>query len=373
MVANAHTAAQLVLLVSIIVLILSCQNKDKTEHMPEGIPFYVGTYTDGQSEGIYKFALSDEGALKRIGLVANSENPSFLTKSTDGRFLLAVNENQTGTVSSYKIEKDSLYFMNQRPSGGAHPCFVTVNKKGQVLVANYSGGNVGLLQLEETGQLSPLLDVQQHTGTGSHDRQDGPHAHSVWFDSDEKTLIAVDLGTNELIFSTFDPQAKKLVLASQPSLKMEPGAGPRHLVFHPKQPWIFVINELNSTVSRIEKDEKGYSLKASYSTLPKAYSEENYTADIQISKDGRFLYASNRGHNSVAIFAISNDGNLVLKGHESTRGEWPRNFALSPNDSFLLVANQHSDNIVVFKKDTDSGMLTYISETEVSTPVCLLF
>ena len=361
------------LLIVVPILTASCNQKDKDQNMSTGTTFYVGTYTEKQSEGIYTYSLFDDGTLALVGLAAEAENPSFLTKSTDGRILIAVNENEAGTVSSFKILGDSLQFMNQQSSGGKHPCFVAINDAGSVLTANYSSGTVGLLQLMDDGAMSSLLDVQQHEGQGSHERQDGPHAHSVWFAPDGLAIISVDLGTNELVFSTLDPQNQKLQPAAQQSLKMEPGAGPRHLAFHPEQSWAYVINELNSTISRIQKDENGYSLKTSYSTLPEGYSGENYTADIHISKDGRFLYASNRGHNSIAIFAIENDGNLVLKGHESTRGEWPRNFALSPDDAYLLVANQHSDNIVSFKVEPDTGRLEFVSEIHAHTPVCILF
>ena len=341
--------------------------------MPQGSTFYVGTYTNGQSEGIYKYVLLKNGTMESLGLAVKSENPSFLTKSADGSYLIAVNENESGTVSSFKIQKDSLQFINKHSSGGAHPCFVAINNRGFVLAANYTGGNIGLLQLGDNGELSPLLDVQQHKGQGTHARQDAPHAHSVWFDPDGKTIISVDLGTNELLFSTIDTHTKKLIPFNQSKLNLDPGAGPRHLAFHPKNPWIYVINELNSTVSWVKKDERGYTLKSSYTTLPKAFTGENFTSDIHISNDGKFLYASNRGHNSLAIFSVEADGSLELLGHESTRGDWPRNFALSPDNDFLLVANQHSDNIVSFKRDAESGRLDYISKIHAHTPVCILF
>ena len=338
-----------------------------------GTAFYVGTYTNTQSEGIYRFSLLNDGTIKPLGLVAKTENPSYLTKSTDSGYLLAVNENEAGTVSSFKVHEDSLQFISQSSSGGAHPCFVTVNNGGFVLAANYSGGNIGLLQMMDHGTLSPLLDVQQHSGSGSHARQDAAHAHSVWFDPDGETIISVDLGTNELLFSTIDPSTKKLIPLTQNTLKLDPGAGPRHLAFHPQKPWIYVINELNSTVTLIKKNESGYTLRSSFSTLPRDFTEENTTADIHISEDGQFLYASNRGHNSIAIFSIGTEGKLALLGHESTRGDGPRNFALSPDNSFVLVANQLTDNIVSFKRDQETGRLEYISETEASTPVCIVF
>lgn len=335
--------------------------------------FYVGTYTNNQSEGIYTYSLMENGHIEMVGQTAKTENPSFITKSADGRYLIAVNENEAGTVVLFKIVGEQLKFINKQSSGGAHPCFVTINDEGFVLVANYSGGNVGLLQITDDGSLSPLLDVQQHKGKGNHERQDGPHAHSVWFEPDKNTIISVDLGTNELLFSAIDQNSKKLYSLEPSGLKMDPGAGPRHLAFHPDQPWIYVVNELNSTVSLVKKDAHGYRVNSSYSTLPEKYTQENFCADIHISTDGRFLYASNRGHNSIAIFSIEADGTLLLQEHESTRGDWPRNFALSPNNDFLLVANQYSDNIVSFKRDPRTGSLEYITEVSAYTPVCILF
>lgn len=366
-------ALYFVLLIKLPILVLSCSSKNNTKNMQSETIFYLGTYTNARSEGIYKYSLLDNGEMEEIGLMGKTENPSFITKSADGRYLIAVNENEAGTVSSFEIHEDSLEFINQSASGGAHPCFVTTNEEGSVLVANYSGGNIGFLELMGNGALSPLRDVQQHTGKGTHERQDAPHAHSVWFDPVDNTVISVDLGTNELLFSTIDPNAKKLVPFTQNALKMDPGAGPRHLGFHPEQPWIYVINELNSTVSLITKDESGYSLGSAYSTLPENYSEENTTADIHISEDGRFLYASNRGHNSIAIFSIEADGGLTLLGHESTQGNGPRNFSLSPDNAFLLVANQHTNNIVSFKRDKKTGSLEFIAEVQAPTPVCILF
>ncbi|MDH3697045.1 MAG: lactonase family protein [Flavobacteriaceae bacterium] len=364
--------ANIIFLIALAVLVLSCTEKTRKENSQMATTFYIGTYTNTQSEGIYTYALHKNGELERIGLAATSENPSFLTKSTDGKYLIAANENEEGTLSSFKIDGDSLHLINLASSGGVHPCFVTANDKGQVLAANYSSGTIGLLQINMKGQLSPILDVQQHSGKGIHPRQDAAHAHSTWFDPDGKIIISVDLGTNELVFSTIDTGTNKLLPATQHSLKMDPGAGPRHLAFYPEKPWIYVVNELTSSVSLVVKDSV-YSLKSSFSTLPESFTEENTCADIHISNDGRFLYASNRGHNSIAIFSIGTDGNLTLIGHESTRGEGPRNFALSPDNAFLLVANQLTDKIVSFKRDTNSGKLEYISEIAAPTPVCIFF
>ncbi|MEJ2163279.1 MAG: lactonase family protein [Robiginitalea sp.] len=344
-----------------------------------GTSFYVGTYTDGGSKGIYKFTLSMDGTLRKVGLMARTENPSFLSFSKDGDYLLAVNEvsdeNRTGYVSSFKIGTDTLDFLDQKPSGGAHPCHVVTNPEGYVVVANYSGGNMGLLKIQEDGTLSELLDVQQHKGKGQHPRQEGPHAHSGWFTKDDG-IISVDLGTNQLWFSQIDTEAMKFVPGVPPTFSMEPGAGPRHLAFHPENPWTYVVNELSSSVSLLEKDsETGtYKIVQTLSTLPDEYSQENTCADIHISPDGKFLYASNRGHNSIAIFSIDPEtGNLSALGHEHTEGETPRNFSLSPDGNYLLVANQDTDNIVAFRRDEQTGQLTYVDKIEAPTPVCILF
>lgn len=313
----------------ILIAVLFYYHKDKIEINKQGTEFYVGTYTDQNSEGIYKYSLLDNGKIELIGLAAKSENPSFITKSADNRYLIAVNENKEGTVESYKINDDSLKFINKSSSGGAHPCFVTANSAGYILAANYSSGNVGLLKVMSNGKLSPLLDVQQHYGKGTNERQKSPHAHSTWFHPAEREIISVDLGTNELIFSSIDSKLNKFTPVTQNKLKMDSEAGPRHLSFHPHRQWIYVVNELNSTVSLIKKDESGFTLKSSFTTLPENYTEENTSADIHISSDGKFLYASNRGHNSIAIFSIETDGELLLLGHELTR-EWTKKFCTIP-------------------------------------------
>lgn len=363
-------------IILIILLLVSCQKKTNSSNKAINIfPFYVGTYTSGDSRGIYRYQLQANGKLALIGLAAESDNPSFLARTSDGRFLLAVNENNikgTGTVASFLINNDSLVLISQQPSGGADPCFISVNKDGFVLVANYSSGNVGLLKLNSKGELSGLLDLQQHTGKGTTARQQGPHAHSAWFNPDDQGVIAVDLGTNELWLSKLDTGQQKLVPTEPDKIKMPPGAGPRHLVYHPNGKWIYVINELNSTITQIKKSN--YQVINSVSTLPNDFSGESFCADIHISTDGRFLYASNRGHNSIAIFKVSKqNGQLSAIGFEPTHGDWPRNFSLSPNENFLLVANKKSSNIVSFKRDRTTGLLDFVDEIEAPNPVCLLF
>lgn len=336
--------------------------------------FYIGTYTDKDSRGIYSYSLLNDGSLQKNKLLAETENPSFLTFSKDRQYVLAVNENEKGTVESYKIKNDTLLFVNRSLSGGAHPCFITTTNNNYVLTANYTGGNTGLLKLQNDGSLSELLTIHQHEGKMLDHRQDGPHAHSVWTAPGKKDIIEVDLGTNELLFSVIDEKKDSIIPKSPARLKMNPGDGPRHMAFHPNGKWAYVINELSNTINILSEDEKeNWKLVSSVSTLPEGYTLESYCADIHISSDGKFVYASNRGHNSIAIFKVEENGSLENVGFESVRGDWPRNFSLSPDEEFLLVANQRSNSIVSFKRDKTSGLLTYVEITEAPSPVCILF
>ncbi len=359
----------------VITLFFSCKTSKMEKE--QTIPFYVGTYTNGDSKGIYKYQIDAEGIVSKIGLAAETNNPSFLAKTDDNKTLLAVDEtdeNGTGFVKYFQIKKDTLIFVSKSKSGGAHPCFITVNDKNQVLVANYTGGNVGYLKVDNQNGLTNLLDVQQHIGKGTTDRQKSPHAHSTWFHPNKKEIISVDLGTNELWFSTINNEENKLVLSTPKTLKMKDGAGPRHLIFHPNKEWIYVLKELNNTVSLVKKKDDLHAVEASMSMLPKDFTTYSKGADIHISDDGKFLYASNRGHNSIVIYKINKEeGTLKLIGFESVKGANPRNFSLTPDNKFLLVANQDSSNIISFKRDIETGKLTFVNEVSVPNPVCILF
>lgn len=364
----------------ILITITACQKDKKYNQIKNtSTSFFVGTYTDGESKGIYKYSLENDGTLNKIGLAAKSENPSFLAKSANGKYLLAVNEisnnDNVGSVESYLITKDSLQLISKSSSGGAHPCFVTTNEHDYILTANYTGGNIGFIKLSPDGKLSSLLDTQQHAGKGTTDRQEGPHAHSAWFLPNSNDIISIDLGTNELWFSKLDTITNKFDTSELVKLKMRDGAGPRHLTLHPNEKWIYVLNELNATISLIQKNDNGvYEEKTTITTLPRDYKEYNTSADINISVDGDFVYASNRGHNSIAIYKVNKlNGSLELIGHETTRGESPRNFSLSPNDDYLLVANQHTNNIISFKRDKTTGLLKFVDDIDAPAPVCILF
>ncbi|MEJ2585049.1 MAG: lactonase family protein [Robiginitalea sp.] len=361
----------------VVLFALGCGEPDNGAS--EFAPFYLGTYTEGDSQGIYKYVLHKDGTLNKVGLMAETVNPSYLAFSPDDKYLLAVNEvndsNETGYISSFRIGKDTLTFLDQKPSGGAHPCHVATNGEGYVVVANYTGGNMGLLKITQNGHLSRLLDVQQHEGKGLHPRQEGPHAHSGWFTADG-SIISADLGTNQLWFSSIDRETNTFKPEEPKTISLEAGAGPRHLAFHPENPWVYVVNELSSSVSVLkENPESGvFERVETITTLPGAFTGENTCADIHVSPDGKFLYASNRGHNSIALFSIDSEtGRLRVVGYEPTRGETPRNFSLSPDGSFLLVANQATNNIVSFRRNAETGLLTYIDEIEAPTPVCILF
>lgn len=369
----------IIFLLASVLLITSCKNeKNKIPVNQNNYSFYLGTYTDGESKGIYKVEMDSTGKMQMIGLAAETKNPSFLAFANDQTTLLAVTEvsldNNMGTVESYQL-KDSMKLISRKPSGGAHPCFVTANKKGVVLTANYTGGNIGYLKVDEKGKLSDLMDVQQHVGKGTNSaRQNKAHAHSVWFQPNSDQIVAVDLGTNQLWLSHIDSSSNKFIPSENGQIELALGAGPRHLVFHPNGRYAFVINELNNTISSFDiSDKQTWNLLEDFSTLPYGFEGNSNTADIHISSDGKFLYGSNRGHNSIAIFKVEENGTLELIGHESTRGDHPRNFSLSPDDKFLLVANKNANNIVCFKRDNNTGKLSFVDELKTPSPVCILF
>lgn len=359
-------------------LFISCKSKTSTpKNQTENFPFYVGTYTNKDSKGVYKYELHSDGTFSEIGLQAKVENPSYLTFSADKKHLIVANklDPNHGTISAFSIEGDSLIFNNKTTSGGINPCFVSTNKDNYILAANYSSGSLSLLQLKENGQLSDTLNVKQHLGKGTTSRQEGPHAHSAYFAPYNNEIISVNLGTNSLWFYKINKNTNTLTPTPQDTLLMPEGAGPRHLTFHPNNKWIYVINELDNTVTKLERLANGkYVTKESTTTLPKDYTGKSYCADIHISSDGKFLYASNREHNSITIFKVDNEnGVLTAIGYESTRGKTPRNFALSPNENFLVVANRNSDNLISYKRDQDSGLLTFVDEIKSPTPSCILF
>lgn len=344
-----------------------------------GQAFFVGTYTKDESKGIYTYMLNSDGSLDSICLAAEVDNPSFLTLSKDGKYLIAASETRGskdgGKVVSFRINNTKLEKINARSSGGAGACHVAANEAGFVLCANYGGGNISLHKLSKKGELQGPLDIKQHSGKGTTSRQKGPHAHSTWFAPSKNNVIAVDLGTNELWFYELNGKKGTLESMHPATLSMPEGAGPRHLCFHPNKKWIYVMNELNGSVSRVKKNKKSaYVLKETISSLPEDFKEFNKSADIHISADGKYVYASNRGHNSIAVFAVNEkNGELSIVEWETTEIDTPRNFAISPDGNYLLVANQNNASISSFRINKNTGELDFVDKIGAPEPVCLKF
>jgi len=349
---------------------------------------YVGTYTSGKSEGIYLYRLDlASGKLKHEATTKGVKDPSFIALGPGRRNLYAVNEvedfggKKSGALSSFAVDQSTgkLRLLNQQPSLGGAPCYVDVDRGGRfVLVANYSGGNVAVLPIRSDGSLGEATDVKQYVGSSINvERQEGPHAHCIVLDPANRFAYGCDLGTDKVMIYRFDARKGKLIPASTPWVQLKPGAGPRHITFHPGSKYAYVINELHATVTAFAHDRDRGSLKEvqTVPTLPADFSGENTSADIHVSPDGRFLYCSNRGHDSIAAFQIvPGSGKLTFVAHESSGGKAPRNFAIDPTGAFLLVANQKSDNIVTYRRDIKTGRLTATGHiAEVPSPVCLKF
>ena len=358
---------------------------------PASLLLYVGTYTSGptKSEGIYiqKFNV-ETGELTPHKVISGVEEPSFLAFGKNKRLLYAVNETleyegmKSGAVSSFSIDERSggLRLINKQPSLGGAPCHLSVTAKGDyVLVANYVGGNVSVHPVNRDGSLGTSVDLEQHQGKGPNtERQEAPHAHSVILDGSDRFAFVNDLGIDKVAIYAFD--AKRGTLSpnpGQPSYSTKPGAGPRHFKIHPNSRFAFIVNELDMTVSSLAFDAKRGTLSElqTIPTLPSGYSGPNSCADLHISPNGDFLYASNRGHDSIVCCKIDKKtGKLQLIEHVSSGGKTPRNFAIDPSGGYLLAANQRSDSIVVFKINKASGKLTPTGKSvNVPSPVCLLF
>ncbi len=348
---------------------------------------YVGTYTSGASEGIYVYKFNTEtGELTQPFTVENVVEPSFLAIQPQHKYLYAVNETEeyegekSGAVSAFAIDRKTggLRFLNKQASLGGAPCHISVSRNGKfVLVANYLGGNVSVFPVEADGLLGAAIETQQHSGSGPNkERQEAAHAHSINLDKNNRFAIVCDLGVDRVFVYKFDDQSGKLEPnPPQNFYRTKPGAGPRHLAFHPEKNFVFLINELDSTISSLGFDTENGILHEiqAVSALPENFQGENTCADIHAAPNGRFLYGSNRGHDSIVVYKIDeNKGALEYVEHVSTGGKTPRNFMISPNGKFLLAANQDSDSINVFRIDEQSGKLRQTAEkADISMPVCL--
>jgi 6-phosphogluconolactonase len=349
--------------------------------------FYVGTYTDHGSKGIYAYRFdSATGGSTSLGLAAESTAPSFFAIAASGTYLYAINEiskfdgRPTGAVSAFAIQPMTakLTLLNQVPSRGAGPAHIALDRSGKyALVSNYDGGSIALFPVLEDGRLGEATAFVQHQGSSvNKERQEGPHAHAAAFSPDDRFVIVADLGLDQLLVYRFD--AARGTLGSDPQIaKAAPGAGPRHLVFDSAGRHLYVINEMQSTVVTYAYDAANGTLSELQilSALPKGFARTSEAAEIEIHSSGKFLFASNRGDDSIAVFAVNaKDGTLTPVEIDSTGGKTPRNFALDPTGSWLLAANQDSDDIVVFRVDPASGHLTRSApELHVPSPVCVRF
>lgn len=341
----------------------------------------VGTYDSPKSEGIYIYRFnSSTGKATAIGHTRAS-NPSFLAISPDERWVFAVSENAPaggtgGDVAAYAFNKSSgtLSFLNQQPSGGDHPCHVETDHTGSwIFVSNYSSGTLSMLPVDSGGLLGKAITLR-HTGSGPNlQRQKGPHVHGARVSADNSQLLVTDLGIDKVMIYDLDLAAGKIIAAKQPFVASAPGSGPRLLTFHPYQKRAYVIEELSGTVAVYRYRKKKLKQLQRISTLVPGDTLSPGSADIHVSPDGSFLYASNRGDvNNIAIYRIGRNGFLSLKAHQPVLGKAPRNFSLDPTGRFLLCANQNSDEIIVFRRDKVSGLLSDTGEKIiVGKPVCL--
>jgi 6-phosphogluconolactonase len=347
---------------------------------------YIGTYTRGKSEGIYLYYMDKStGALEFASAAGGIENPAFLAIHPQQSYLYAVNEvgqfagKPSGGVSAFAIDPETgeLTFLNQQSSQGPGPCHLSVDHTGQyVLVANYSGGSVAVLPINSDGKLGEATDFVQHEGSSVNPRrQEKPHAHSIMVDESNRYVFVPDLGMDKIMIYRLNLTEGKLEPNDEPWAKVKAGAGPRHFDFHPNGKYAYVINELDNTLIAFAYDGTRGSLREiqTISTLPEDFSGTSYCADVHVSPSGKFVYGSNRGHDSIAIFGIDEDtGRLTPVGYEPTQGKMPRNFGIDPAGAFLLAANQDSDNVVVFRIDRQTGSLRSTgSMIEVPKPVCV--
>jgi 6-phosphogluconolactonase len=373
---------------ALLLLVILAASAAHAESGSDHYRVYIGTYTSGASEGIYLMDFDAEsGRLEMRGLAAETENPSFLAPHPTLPVLYATgtmgpnSAHPGGTVSAFRIDRETglLSLLNHESSRGDGPCHVTVSPSGRhAAVANYSGGSVALLPLGDDGRLLPATDFAQHEGSSVHPaRQQRPFAHSVNFDAAGRYLFAADLGADRVFVYRYEPDTGAIPPNDPPAVALAPGAGPRHFTFHPSGRYAYAVNELDNTVTAFEYEaEKGkLTVLHSADTLPPDFEGENTTAEVRVHPSGRFLYASNRGHDSIAVFAIDPDtGKLRAAGHTPTGGRTPRNFNLDPSGRFLLAANQQTDNVVVFRIDDTDGSLALTGQSvDVPTPVCVLF
>ena len=332
------------------------------------IPLLVGTYTDGESEGIYQFAYNtDTGELSAKTFVAEISNPSYIAYSPNKKFVYSVSEDSDGIISAFKVEKDGkLTFLNSVSANGAHPCHIAVDELGEkIVVSNYTSGTVSVHAVLKDGYLSEASQVFNHTN-----KNEASHAHAAQFFKDQ--LYVADLGRNAIY--KYQLIEKAYVLKDSSIVEMTENTGPRHFSMTKNGEFIYVINEYGNSITSVKNTSKTYKIIDEDTTLSADYKGDNKCADIHLSKDERFVYGSNRGENSIVVFKRNMINGMLDKIQNiSTYGDWPRNFTLDPTGKFLLVGNQRSHSISVFKVDISTGKLTFLQSYKTASPVCLLF
>ena len=373
------TVGALILLAASCVSVLSGQDAGRAKR--EWLT-YIGTYTRPPSQGIYAWRFEvASGKLTPLGLAAETSNPSFLAVHPNQRFLYAANEDRTGAISAFAIDPANgrLKLLNQVPSRGSGPCHVAVDPGGKWLfAANYSSGSVAVFPVREDGALGEATGFVQHAGSSVNaQRQSGPHAHSANVSPDGRWLLVADLGLDQILSYRVDAVKGALSPGEPPFTKIAPGSGPRHMAFGRDGRFAYAINEILSTVTVFRYHSARGSLEElqTAQVTPEGYTGTKSSAEIAVDPGGKFLYASNRGDSTIAVFRIDADkGTLTPVERVSTQGKTPRSFAIDPTGAFLFAANQDSGNVVLFKIDAVTGRLTPAGNVlELASPVCVVF
>jgi len=341
---------------------------------------YVGTYTRKTSEGIYVYRFDTQtGDFAPVSIAKGVSNPSFLALSMDKRFLYSVGGINGDSVRAFSINPQSrqLTLLNSQASGGAGGTHLAIDKTGTwVIVGHYTSGSLSVLPAKPDGSLGNVVQLIKQEGKSiDPDRQTKPYVHSINIAPNNTDVFVPDLGTDKIMAYILNPKTGQLTAGNPPFTAVIPGSGPRHFTFHPNGTFGYVIQEMGATITGFTYRSGQLAPFQTIKTLPDDYAGRKWSADIHISPDGKFLYGSNRAHESLAIFSIDQEtGQLTFVGNQLVNGKTPRNFAIDPTGNFLMVANQDSDNITIFKRDKQTGKLTPTGkEIKVSMPVCLLF
>jgi 6-phosphogluconolactonase len=381
-----HYLARMIAKITAVLVMISAMATGIQGAKAKEAKVYFGTYTSGESKGIYSAQFdSATGKLSKPQLVAETKNPSFLAVHPNGTWFYAVSETgdaqgkPTGGVGAFSINPDgSLYLLNKQPSGGAGPCHVALDRTGKcVLVATYGSGSVSALGLDADGRLLPGSTIQHRGSSVDPKRQTGPHAHQAVTSPDNRFALFCDLGLDKVIIYKLDAKNARLEPNDPPSASLKPGAGPRHLEFRPDGKFLYVINELDSTMSVFKWNARRGECThvQTLSTLPESFEGTSYCAELVFHPNGKFLFGSNRGHDGIVAFSVNaKDGTLKTIDYTSSGGKFPRFIGLDPSGKWLISLNQNSNNGIVLKVDSKAGKLEGpVHEFELGSPVCAVF